>query len=104
MPKKKPTRGIHKLIQTNDDRFPVIFSALSDPSRFRIFKLLVECHGYCVSELAKKMNISVSAVSQHLKILELSGLASKERTAQTVCYKIKDNDPIVKSLIKILKK
>ena len=47
--------------------------ALCEPSRCRIVMLLSQ-RAYCVSALARKSQLSESAVSQHLKILREAGL------------------------------
>ncbi len=45
-----------------------IMKSLGDETRYKLIKLLLQ-HDYCVGALAKRLNISESAVSQHLKIL-----------------------------------
>ena len=45
-----------------------LLKAMSDETRFKILTLLLE-HNYCVRGLAKKLDLSEAAVSQHLKIL-----------------------------------
>ena len=49
-----------------------VFSLLGDKNRFLIIKLLIEQGEMCVTDLANVLDISVSAVSQHLRILEMS--------------------------------
>ncbi len=50
-----------------------ILKALGEPKRFLLLKLMAE-RGYCVRALARKSNLSESAVSQHLKVLREAGL------------------------------
>ena len=50
-----------------------ILKALGEPKRFMLLQLMAE-RGYCVGALALKSELSVSAVSQHLKILREAGL------------------------------
>ena len=50
-----------------------ILKALGEPKRFLLLQLMAE-RGYCVGALALKSELSVSAVSQHLKILREAGL------------------------------
>lgn len=84
-----------------DERVSRLFDALGDANRFKIFMLLMEAKkDICVSEFADICEISVPAASQQLKNLELSGLIKRVRTGQTTCYKIKYDDPSVKSLSK----
>jgi DNA-binding transcriptional ArsR family regulator len=54
------------------------FSALADPTRRAILVRLA--HGEAtVGELAKPFNISLPAISRHLKVLEEAALISNER-------------------------
>jgi len=81
---------------------PLVFNALSDPGRFRIFKLLLSRSNLCVTDVANVLNISVPAASQQLKIIELSGLVNKQRNGQMICYAIKRENPVVRSLMKLV--
>lgn len=63
------------------DRLSTIFSALADPTRRAILTRLAEGDA-TVSELAAPFDISLPAVSRHLKVLERAGLISRGRTAQ----------------------
>lgn len=57
------------------------FAALADPTRRAILARL--CEGEAsVSELAEPFDMSVPAVSKHLKVLEKAGLISRSREAQ----------------------
>ena len=55
----------------------------------------------CVSEIANELGISVPAVSQNFRIMELVGLVNKQRFGQKMCYELKLNDPLIKKLMKI---
>jgi DNA-binding transcriptional ArsR family regulator len=92
-----------KLSET-DKRLVRILQVLGDPSRYKIFKILLEKKQLCVSEIAGKMDISVPAVSQHFKTFELVGIVEKERMGQKICYQIKDDDKLLKQLVKIVNK
>lgn len=50
-----------------------LLRALCEPKRFLLLRLMAE-RGYCVRALAKKSELSESAVSQHLKVLREAGL------------------------------
>jgi DNA-binding transcriptional ArsR family regulator len=63
------------------DRLSVIFAALADPTRRAILARLSEGEA-TVSELAEPFEISLPAVSRHLKVLERAGLISRSRSAQ----------------------
>lgn len=89
-------------IAKSDGQFPLIFEALGDQGRFRMFRLLMECHDLCVTDIANVFGISISATSQQLKILERVGLVQKIRMGQMVCYEIKD-DPATRRIRQLLK-
>ena len=58
------------------------FAALSDPTRRDMVARL--CEGDAtVNELAAPYDMSVQAVSKHVKVLERAGLVSRGRNAQT---------------------
>lgn len=57
------------------------FAALADPTRRAILARL--CEGEAsVNELAEPFDMSLAAVSKHLKVLERAGLISRGREAQ----------------------
>jgi len=57
------------------------FSALADPTRRAILARLASGEA-SVTELAKPFEISLPAISRHLKVLEQAGLISRGREAQ----------------------
>jgi DNA-binding transcriptional ArsR family regulator len=63
------------------DRLSVTFSALADPTRRAILARLVEGET-SVLELAEPFDMSLPAVSKHLKVLEHAGLITRSREAQ----------------------
>jgi DNA-binding transcriptional ArsR family regulator len=65
----------------NPDQLSSVFSALADPTRRAILARLIEGHA-SVNELAEPFDISLPAVSKHLKVLERAGLISRGREAQ----------------------
>ena len=63
------------------DRLSLTLSALADPTRRAILARLAEGEA-TVGELAEPFDISLPAVSRHLKVLETAGLISRSREAQ----------------------
>ncbi len=63
------------------DRLSAAFAALADPTRRAILARLA-LGETSVSELAKPFDISLPAISKHLKVLERAGLISRGREAQ----------------------
>ena len=66
------------MVKYYTDTLDVTFMALSDPTRRAILMRLSE-NEYCVSELAEPFDISLPAVSKHLRILENAGLILREK-------------------------
>jgi DNA-binding transcriptional ArsR family regulator len=63
------------------DQLSTTFAALADPTRRAILARLVA--GECsVTELAEPFDISLPAVSKHLRVLERAGLIARGREAQ----------------------
>jgi DNA-binding transcriptional ArsR family regulator len=63
------------------DRLSTTLAALADPTRRAILARLVS--GECsVSELAEPFDMSLPAVSKHLRVLERAGLIAQRREAQ----------------------
>ncbi|MBI3955697.1 winged helix-turn-helix transcriptional regulator [Candidatus Gottesmanbacteria bacterium] len=85
----------------NDGQLPLIFEALGDGGRFRMFRLLTAHHDLCVTDIAEVFGITISAASQQLKILERVGLIQKIRMGQMVCYEIKE-DPGLRRIVQLL--
>lgn len=86
-----------------DDSLVNLFSILSDKGRFIILKLLLQKEELCVTDIARITGSSISGTSHQLRILEMGGLVEKERRGQTICYKIKKAEPLVRTLQRILK-
>ena len=63
------------------DQLSVTFAALADPTRRAILARL--SRGECsVTELAEPFDMSLPAISKHLKVLERAGLIARTRDAQ----------------------
>jgi DNA-binding transcriptional ArsR family regulator len=65
----------------NSDQLSATFAALADPTRRAILGRLAQGEA-TVNQLAEPFDMTVQAVSQHLKVLERAGLISRGRTAQ----------------------
>lgn len=65
----------------NSDHLDATFSALADPTRREILARLASGEA-TVLELAEPFDMSLPAVSKHLKVLERAGLISRGRQAQ----------------------
>lgn len=63
------------------DQLSRVFAALGDPTRRDMIARLTLADA-TVGELAQPYDVSVQAVSKHLKVLEDAGLVSRSRDAQ----------------------
>ena len=69
-------------MNTNTKDLDATFAALADPTRREILARLADRGEATVTELAEPFEISVQAVSKHLKVLERAGLITRGRSAQ----------------------
>ena len=64
------------------DQLSRVFAALADPTRRDLVARLTVAD-QTVNELAEPYEVSIQAVSKHLKVLEDAGLVTRSRKAQT---------------------
>jgi DNA-binding transcriptional ArsR family regulator len=64
-----------------DDRLDATFAALADPTRRAILRRLTTGEA-TVTEIAAPFEMTLPAVSKHLKVLERAGLIARGREAQ----------------------
>jgi DNA-binding transcriptional ArsR family regulator len=70
------------------DDVSVVFAALSDPTRRRLFEQLLETpHGRTATELAEDASVSRQAIVKHLQLLANAGLAVATRDGREVRYR-----------------
>lgn len=81
------------------DRGVSVLKAMAHPVRLKIIKILMdrECN---VTNLERDIGLSQSGVSQHLRILRLSGVIEPERDGKEICYRI--IDPVVEQIVKLI--
>jgi DNA-binding transcriptional ArsR family regulator len=65
------------MVERDDDPLTDILKAASDPTRRAILTLLAQHGPTRVTELAARFEISLNAVSKHIKVLEAAGLVSR---------------------------
>jgi len=81
------------------------YKALSDETRIRIIKLLLE-GDLCVCQIYAGLNMSEPRISRHLKILNDAEIIEYERKGKNIFYKIKNtekNRDIIKEIINMKK-
>ncbi len=64
-----------------EDRLDETFAALADPTRRKILSHLAKGEA-TVNELAEPFDLTLQAISKHIKVLENCGLISRTRHAQ----------------------
>ena len=66
-----------------------LYATMSNPKRLMIVEIL--CHGEAgVGALAEALETSVSAISQHLRVMRDKGLVSTRKDGQSVFYRLKN--------------
>ena len=83
------------------DRLPIVFNALGDPTRCKIARLLASkgIKRLSVGDIAEIIKISQSSASQHLKILEITGVVLKTKEGRHRYYEINHTDQVVNALV-----
>jgi DNA-binding transcriptional ArsR family regulator len=69
------------MVKYSDTRLDLTFGALADPTRRAILARLAS-GDRSVTDLAKPFELSLPAISKHLKVLERAGLIARGREAQ----------------------
>ena len=70
------------------DRYATIFKTLSDPTRLRILRMLLEARTeLCVCELVDSLEQTPYNVSKHVKTLKGAGLLESRRDGRWIYYR-----------------
>jgi DNA-binding transcriptional ArsR family regulator len=69
------------MMRSDDERLDQTFAALANATRREILARLVEGEA-TVNELAEPFNMSLPAISKHIKVLEHAGLITRGQKAQ----------------------
>jgi ArsR family transcriptional regulator len=104
MLEEEQIKNLQQRVETSQEELTVceVCRILGDWNRYRMMKTLIAAKELCVGDIAKIVGISMSATSQHLRILEMSGLVESERMGQTICYRPTVSQPKIKALIKLI--
>ncbi|GIV26960.1 MAG: hypothetical protein KatS3mg027_0774 [Bacteroidia bacterium] len=93
-----------KTIQKNENVFQQlsrIFSLAGSDVRLKILYLLEEEGELCPCDLSDILNMSIPAVSQHLRKLKDAGIITNRRSGQTIYYSlVKENEKLLRPLFK----
>jgi DNA-binding transcriptional ArsR family regulator len=91
--------NINQFNQKNFEKAVVLIKALNNPKRLMILCFLCD-EELTVSELAERINLSLSPTSQHLAILREKGFVETKKEEQKVYYSLSSNE--VKKVIGLL--
>ncbi|MFA6269949.1 MAG: metalloregulator ArsR/SmtB family transcription factor [Candidatus Paceibacterota bacterium] len=72
-----------------------------DESRLKILCVIFGNKKVCVSDIAKKLNMSVAIVSHHLQVMSKESLVLPVREGKRICYEL-PKDKFVKDLKKFV--
>lgn len=100
MKKSSPTVIGARALEARAAEVAQVLGALANDRRLLILCKLVEDGEATVGDLAEKVGLSPSALSQHLARMREEGIVAARREAQTAWYRIAD--PRVESLLAAL--
>ncbi|MGC9319340.1 MAG: ArsR/SmtB family transcription factor [Armatimonadota bacterium] len=79
------------MLKSDDvDNLANLFSALGSDTRIRILQELAE-DVLCVGALAMRLNMTQSAISQHLTVLRNAGLVESDKRGSYVHYSLTED-------------
>lgn len=83
--------GSGLLTKSEAERYSILFTALSDPTRLRLLSRLAAegCGPVSVAELTELSGLSQPTVSHHLARLTEVGLLNKVRVGRTVIHRVR---------------
>ncbi|MCL6096626.1 MAG: metalloregulator ArsR/SmtB family transcription factor [Patescibacteria group bacterium] len=83
-----------------DDRASLL-KCVGDPNCLKIIDVLAKEDNPCVSDITKKLDISISAVSHQLSKLKAMGIVETKRTGQNICYSLtnSENSQLIKKFL-----
>ncbi len=70
------------MVEYEDQALIVVFKALGDPGRLRIVTLLGQQGVTRVTDLAAQFDMSLNAVSKHIKVLEKADIVKRQVTGR----------------------
>jgi DNA-binding transcriptional ArsR family regulator len=87
------TCQINEPISYSEDELGAVvnlFKALADQTRLRILSTLTQRQKICVSDIAESLQMSISRVSHHLRILGMLGFVKVKHEKKQAFYEIDD--------------
>jgi ArsR family transcriptional regulator len=75
-----------------------LFKILGDESRLRIL-LMLRVRPLCVCEIYEVLDIALSTISQHLKLMKSSGYITDHKEGRWVIYSLNSGNDFVKRVV-----
>lgn len=82
------------------NKIATILKHIGEENRLKIMCVLVSNKNLCVSDIAKKLSLSVASTSHHLRTLEKNNILISSKEGKEVCYRLVDS-PIIKDIKKL---
>ncbi len=82
---------------------PEFFKALSEPTRLRILRLLID-QPHCVCEMEEALGLPQPLLSRHLAFLRHAGLVEGRREGVRVQYRLRENDATLRTFLPALRR
>ncbi|AWX33194.1 MAG: winged helix-turn-helix transcriptional regulator [Methanosphaera sp.] len=81
---------MEKFNNANEEELEETFKILSNPNRLKIICILSKSDDkeVTVNQIAKELNITQPAASQHLKLLKTSRIVKSEKKGNNIYYRI----------------
>ena len=98
---KCKTPILNKMVEYNSDKLDSTLHALADSTRRDILNRLAG-EEKTISELAEPYNISLAAVSKHIKVLEKAKLIVKEKEGRSIRCRM-NYEPLI-SVVQLIEK
>lgn len=89
VPRKRSNPMLAERMAARAEEAADLLKALSNPQRLRVMCLLIEGER-TVGEINAEVDLSQSALSQHLAVLREGGLVQTRKEAQNVYYSVAD--------------
>ena len=87
----QPTSTAPARFSPEMDQLAAHLSLLGNDTRLKLFWLLANIPELCVCDLAERLNVTVSAISQHLSKFKAYGLMKTRRDASTIYYSLTEH-------------
>lgn len=99
--KKQLNKQDQQFMQDGAQKAAALLHTIGNYQRLLVLCLLLECGEMHVGEILSNVDLSQSALSQHLAKMREAGLVTFRREAQTIFYRI--DSPAVEKVVAALK-